>query len=330
MSTSSSTATEKQVTLRQRMGGHTGWVQRTVHLPGGRHIITCSEDGSLRLWDMDNGAQIGDDWRDEGSKAGVLSMALSPNGKTVASGNSDKTVRLWDVETGKVIARWRGHTENVLSVCWSPDGGRVVSGSRDGAARVWNVESGIIALGPMKTGHKTVYAVAYSPDQKKIATGGDNENSVKIWDSESGELLSSTVKQYESVWSLAWSSDGKTLISGGNIRSIRIFDTATWQQIAILSHENISSVTLSHNDRLLASASWDRTARLWNLDTYLQVGLPLQHENDVNCAAFSADGTLLVTACKDGNVYVWDIREVLDVCGAFFNHFNDSNVEILG
>lgn len=69
------------------------------------------------------------------------------------------------------------------------------------------------------------------------------------------------------------------------------------------------------NDRLLASTSWDGTARLWNLDTHLQVGSPLQHDKDVQCAAFSADGKLLSTGCDDENAYVWDIQAILKTAG---------------
>ena len=86
----------------QTLRGHTAIVRGVAHLPDGRRIITCSDDGSLRLWDRENGAQIGDDWREDGDKAGVWSIALSPNGKTVASGSMNGTVRLWDIEMRKV------------------------------------------------------------------------------------------------------------------------------------------------------------------------------------------------------------------------------------
>src|SRR6266481_3527301 len=95
---------------RQTMRGHTGDVNGVAHLPGGRGIITSSYDGSLRRWDLESGAQIGDDWRYNGDEAAVWSLALSPNGKTIASGSRDGTLRLWNVETEKVIAKWTGHT----------------------------------------------------------------------------------------------------------------------------------------------------------------------------------------------------------------------------
>jgi WD40 repeat protein len=295
---------------RQTMRGHTDWVTGVAHLPGGRRIVTCSFDGSLRLWEIESGTQLGDDWRDDGDNAVVFNIALSPNSKTVASGSRDGKVRLWDVGTKKVVAKWTGHTDIVRSLCWSVDGERVVSGSDDGKIRVWDVESGDTVLGPINTGHRYVSAVIYSPDTTKIATGGLYGNGLKIWDAKTGNLLS-TIKHGSQVWSLAWTSDQKKLITG-SYTSIGIIDTATWQQIAILiGHTHyVYSLSLFQNDRLLASGSDDKTARLWNLDTNLPVGPPLQHKALVHSAAISADGKLLVTG-GDKNAYVWDIHTVL-------------------
>jgi WD40 repeat protein len=96
---------------------------------------------------------------------------------------------------------------------------------------------------------------------------------------------------------------------------VRIFDTATWEQIATLQGHRIfvNAITLSQIDRLLATVS-DNTARLWNLDTNLPVGPPLQHKERVLCAALSADGTVLVTG-GDKDVYAWDIHAILNKGG---------------
>ena len=302
----------------QTMRGHTIGVTGVVRLPDRRRIFTCSYDGSLRLWNLESGVQIGDDWRDDeggdggDSKESLWIMALSPNGQTIASGGGSGKVRLWDVETEKVVARWTGHTQPTVSLCWSGDGGRVVSGSHDGTIRVWDVESGDTVLGPIATGHHHVYAVIYSPDTTKIATGGLQETALKIWDANTSNLLS-RIKLDSPVWSLAWTSDQQKIIAGSHEGWIGIFDTATWQQIAILEGHTslVISLSLFESDRLLASGSWDNTARLWNLDTNLPVGPPIQHQIDVYSAAISADGKQLVTGCTDKNAYVWDIHTTL-------------------
>ncbi|KAG2364413.1 WD40-repeat-containing domain protein, partial [Suillus spraguei] len=240
-------------------------------------------------------------------------MALSPNDGTVASGYNNGTVRLWNVETRKVIARWTGHSDIVRALCWSRDNNRVASGSYDGTARVWDVhvKSGETVL-TIKTGHDWVNAVIYSPDASKIATGGNDENAVKIWDARTSKLLK-TLEHDDIVWSLAWTPHGDKLFSGSDGR-IRIFDTAAWQEITILKGHThfVNTISLSQNERLLASTSIDNTALLWDLDTSLTIGSPLQHsEEDVWSAALSPDGKVLVTGCQYENAYTWDVHAIL-------------------
>ncbi|KAG2341127.1 WD40 repeat-like protein [Suillus weaverae] len=267
------------MTPRKTLRGHTMGVQGVAHLPDAQRIITCSYDGSLRLWDLESGAQIGDEWRDEEDGAAVRTMALSPNGKTVASGSQDGTVRLWDVETGQVVAKG---TLSWWTRC-------------PGVQMVGKFGKPVQGLNPIKTGHKHVLEVSYSPNATMIATGGFKEDGIKIWDAKTGKLLSAIKLEY-AVWSFAWTLDEKKLIAGLRNGLIKIFRYCHFAA-----------------DRRSGGTSWDHTARLWNLNTNLQVGSPLQHEDDVDCAAFSTDGKLLSTGCADKNAYAWDIQAILKV-----------------
>ncbi|KIK45762.1 hypothetical protein CY34DRAFT_801228 [Suillus luteus UH-Slu-Lm8-n1] len=310
---SSSTSQMPAIMPHQTMQGHTKEVRGVVHLPGERQIITCSWDGSLRLWDLENGTQIGKDWRN-GNDA-LWSMALSPNGQMIVTGSGiDYDIRLWDVEKRNMIIRCTGHTRVVWALCWSADGERVASGSWDGTARVWDVKRRKNIL-TIKTGHQWVWAVTYSPDSSKLATGGHNNSAVKIWDAKTGKRLN-TLEHDWTAYSLAWTSDGKKLISG-SYGPIKIFDTATWQQIGVLDGHtsSVNAISLSPNNRLLASASNDKTARLWNLDTNLPVGPPLQHQYYVDSTALSRNGKVLVTACRNNNAYSWDVHAILKEAG---------------
>jgi WD40 repeat protein len=280
-------------------------------------MMTGSRDGSLRVWDLQTGKQIGNDWWDGGSD--IHTIALSLDGKKVASGSDDGAVRLWDVDTGEVIAKWVGHTDRVNCVCWSRDGGRVVSGAGyDRTAMVWDVESGKTVLA-IETGLLAVNAVIYSPDMTTIATAGYNkyeEEYLKIWDAKTGKLVAN-LKHTHEVFSLAWTADGKTLISGSLDPSIRTWNTTTWQQIAVLTGHTtiVYGIAISPNGRILASASYDNTARLWNLETGQPIGSPLQHQDIVRCTSFSTDGQLLATGCEDHNAYMWDISAIVKESG---------------
>jgi WD40 repeat protein len=330
----SSAATEKKetsaITHRQKFEAHTEGVVGIIHLPGGQRIITCSVDGSLRMWNVKSGKQIGDDWRDGDS--GVWSIALSPDGKKVVSGSDDGAVRLWDIDTCKVIKKWTGHTMIVISVCWSRDGQRVLSGSLDGTARQWGVESGEtipepieIILASIKTGHEEVWAVVYSPDTTLIATAGQDgpwttnpvESSVKIWDAKTGKLVATLKGHTDTVRCLAWTKDGKTLISGSCDLSIRTWNTTNWEQTAVLDeHTNlVVGIAISPNDRILASVSYDKTARFWNLDNGQPICSPLQHAAFGLCVSFSAGGKRLAAGCADKCAYLWDVAAILREAG---------------
>ncbi|KAG1882626.1 quinon protein alcohol dehydrogenase-like superfamily [Suillus subluteus] len=318
----------------QKFEGHTDWVEGAIHLPDRKRMMTCSRDGSLRIWDLKSGKQIGEDWRDGDSK--VWTISLSPDGTKVVSGSEDGVVRLWDMDTCKVTAKWTGHTETVRSVCWIRDGRRVVSGSMDGTARVWDVEKGETILGPIETRHKIVFTVVYSPDMTMFATGGDDRprtaggdsyslnpgpdsqlSEIKIWDEKTGELVVALKGHTGSVMCLAWTPDGKTLISGSADHSIRTWNTSNWKQIAVLDGHtaHVFGIAISPNGRILASASADKTARLWDLDNNKSISSPLKHEETVAVVSFSTDGKLLATACDNNNAYAWDVSAILKEAG---------------
>ena len=242
-------------------------------------MVTSSADGSLREWNLETGEQIGDDWRD--GEREVRAAALSPNGKKIVSGDEDGIVKLWDIDASKTIVKWTGHVDGISSVCWSRDGGRILSGSYDGTAMVWDAESGNTILA-IKTGHRDVYSAIYSPDEMMIASGGESEENgfIKIWDSNTGKLIAKPEGHTWTVYCLAWTADGKTLISGSYDSSIRTWNTTTWQQINVFTGHIwvVHRIALSPNGLILASASWDKTARLWHLEKSQSIGMPLHQE----------------------------------------------------
>jgi WD40 repeat protein len=130
---------------------------------------------------------------------------------------------------------------------------------------------------------------------------------LKIWDANSGKSLKSI--QVHSAC-LAWTSDGKTLIAGGSK-----INTATWT-VFTLCKVNIKAISVSPNDRILASTSYnDKTAQLWNLDTMEPIGTPLHHPDRVESVNFSADGKFLVTSCHNNHIYTWDVSAIVKGAG---------------
>ncbi len=122
----------------------------------------------------------------------VHAAAWSPDGAYLAIGDSDFTVQVWNVATVRNVYTYSGHTSDVLAVAWSPDGPdgkRIASGSSDGTVQVWDALTGghvyiyrghaDFALGHF-TGGSAVNSVAWAPDGKHIASGG-NDATVQVW-----------------------------------------------------------------------------------------------------------------------------------------------------
>ena len=116
--------------------GHTSWVQSVAYSPDARHIISGSDDRTIRIWDTETGTAVGNPLK--GHTGWVLSVVYSPDGRYIIS-SCDTTVRIWDAVTGAAVGSpLEGHAGSVRSVAYSLDGLHIVSGSDDRTIRVWN------------------------------------------------------------------------------------------------------------------------------------------------------------------------------------------------
>src|SRR5882757_5258901 len=117
--------------------GHTGSINCISYSQNGSHIATGSFDETVRIWDAETGAVVGNPL--EGHTDFVRSVAYSPDGQHIISGSLDRTIRIWDTETGAAVGNpLEGHTDFVRSVAYSPDGQHIISGSLDRTIRIWD------------------------------------------------------------------------------------------------------------------------------------------------------------------------------------------------
>jgi len=158
--------------------------------------VAWSPDGKDLAFTSASIAQVWDTATDkllltyEGHTSRLTALAWSPDGKRVASGSIDKTVQVWDAATGKRVVTYRGYASPISALTWSPEGKRLAFSSGS-IAQVWDTATDKLILTyeeavPRLTGkghqvHKgQLSAVAWSPDGKYIASGGDSAT-VQVW-----------------------------------------------------------------------------------------------------------------------------------------------------
>jgi WD40 repeat protein/serine/threonine protein kinase len=281
----------------------------------GQRLASGCADGKLRVWDSATGRLLSEY---SGHTDFIWNIAWSPDGSQIATAAGDGTARLWDAATGRELMVFKGHTHKWIgSVTFAPDGQRLATGGRDGTARVWEVATGREVL-TIQTSTVWVNTVAFSPYGRLLATGlgGAPPYAFKLWDAATGREIPDhkPLKQERSwgtVWSLAFSADGKTLVTGGRIGIAHLLNVSTSKELAVFKghRDEIKSVAFSPDGKTIATASADRTIKLWNALTYEEITTLKGHLGQVWSVAFSPDGKHLVSGDSANTVKVWDLAE---------------------
>jgi WD40 repeat protein len=141
-----------------RLPGHEKAVLSATFSPDSRRLATCSQDRTVRLWQIDGGAcQVLRGHTDE-----VFAAAFHPGGKRLATAGRDRAVWLWDLERGEEVARLPGHTSYIWSLAFSRDGTTLASGSGDFTVRLWDTA-------PLKTRYQARReAAALRPQAERL------------------------------------------------------------------------------------------------------------------------------------------------------------------
>ncbi len=283
--------------------------------PDGTRLLSGSDNGDLRLWDVKTGQRIGVPF--EGDIGEITSFAFSPDGKQLLSGSQDRTLRIWDVSTGRPISNplKSRHIGQISAVAFSLDGSQLLSASTIGELDFWDAKTGM----PVKASLEVIYTglricATFSPDRTQLVSGSD-DGTVSLWDVKTGQPIwarTSPQGHTENVRTIAFSPDGTQVVSGSTDGVLRLWDAKTGQPIGapLKGHESlISSVTFSPDGTQLLSGSFDETLRLWDVKTGLTLGAPLQgHSGAVNSVAFSPDGTQLLSSGNDTTLRLWSVK----------------------
>jgi WD40 repeat protein/serine/threonine protein kinase len=193
----------------------------------GRYLVTGRLNGSVQVWDARTGQEVvtlGTHNQE------IRDVVLSCDGRHLASASTGGVVKLWDAtrlnakQEARLTLRAR-IPRTSWNLAFSPDGQRLATGGENNTVKIWDVDTGEELQPPLEGHSGEVYTVAFSPDAEGrwIASAGE-DSTVKVWDSHTGKLLRSFRGHTSLVSSVAFSPDGRRLVSGSRDTTIKAWD----------------------------------------------------------------------------------------------------------
>jgi len=275
--------------------------------PTGEQLASASYDDTARLWDVKTGETL---HILKGHRDDVFNVAFSPdNKKIIATSSRDNTIILWNVDSGKQLRQLQGHQNMVFGLSFFAEGRYLVSASFDSTLRVWETDSGVTVR--VLQGHEAGVGVSGIPTHEGHVFSASNDGTVRRW--ELALPHQQVVDLPSEPSSAAIAPDGNCVAVGFADGALRLYSLhearLLWEQEKAHTR-NIQRLAFNAEGNLLASASFDYTAKLWQV----KGGKKLQeqqtftgHTNSVHAVAFSSDSQTLATASYDGQIGLFTV-----------------------
>jgi WD40 repeat protein len=281
------------------LDAHGRRAQAVAFTSDGSYLLSCGQDGCIRLWRPPGFRAVG---VLAGHAKSVNTLALSGDGTHLASGSSDHTVRLWSLPDRRVIRTF----ERQFEAAFSPDGSQLATLSAFDGMTLWRAATGDM-LATLPAPEARLYCLAYAPDGQSLLVGGTSAiHRVNLRD----PLDVLSLKAHRTaIAALCASPDGALMASVGVEGMLRLWSTETWREVASLPMRSKGATQLAFEPKgTMIAVSVDHAVLLYRVaDGALQERIEVPVKG-VYGVAFSPDGRYLACAAADGKVRIWATR----------------------
>ncbi len=261
----------------------------------------------MRLWDATTGALVGQPMV---SQDFITEAAFSPDGKTILSASVFGPARWWDVASTQQIGRpiniadsgaTKSSTELMLrnnriaSVTLSPDVKTILTMNFAGKTTMWNAASGQLVMYPNDTNF-----AGFSPDGRTVLLASRDNKTVRMWDAATWRPVGKPMEHQESVASVLFSRDGKTILTWGG-GSAMLWAATTAEPIGqlVVNERRDHPVAFGPKGKTILVRSVDATLRILDIATGKPVQRPMVHPSGSRISLdFSPDGMTILTGIR--------------------------------
>jgi WD40 repeat protein len=268
--------------------------------PDGEAVAVGGHEGQLYLWLAPGRPET----RLPGQVDSVTALAISPSGEMLASGGALGAVRLWDAHAGTELEAFKGHTGPIHAVTFAPDGRHLASAGGDGTVRIWEVDArqDCQALRPE---FEPAGPVAFTSEGQLAVACRDW--TVRLLDAGTWQERAVLRGHRGRVLALAAATRARVLATASSDRTVRLWDTQSGKQQAVLpAAPAVSAVALSADGLFLASGRGQDVV-LWDVRSGRQRTFRHEPGSNIRGLAFAPDGKSLAVADEGGAPKVWDL-----------------------
>ncbi len=314
-----------KVQEKNRLEGHLHAINDLSFSPNGTLIASAGQDSTIKIWKRDGSLLL-----TLNHNKPVRSVVFSHDGSLIASASADKTVKIWKID-GTLVTTLQ-HNDTVRSVDFSKDDQKIVSGTENGNLFLWNIQGELIKNIQAHT--REINSVTFSPDGQLIATAS-SDKSAKVW-TKDGDFIQTLSGHRDRVFQIAFSPDSQTIATASADNNLKLWKNKNpvsarkeelessysmknvsslvpdyEQYITLQAHSNwVRSVNFSPDGQTIASASYDKTIKLWNISGVL-IKTFQGSKSGIKTIKFSPDGETLVSGSNDGVIKLRGLQGTL-------------------
>ena len=248
-------------------------------------------------------------------QGGVQDLAISPDGKILAAANANGEIRLYNLPNGTYKNRLYAHNYFAMRLDFSSEGLLATTG-RDGKNQIWNISTRI-KVREYPIINSWANCITLSPDDRYFLSGegcnptwnpgacSERFGNLTIWDLENDNIVYNITGFSRIPNDIQFSPINSDVFVCAEADNITFWDISTCELIKSIQtgdQGKLHSVNYSPDGKILASASWDESVKIWNIST-TDLITTLEHEFSPWTVAFSPDGKLLATSEGKRNTY---------------------------